>query len=147
MTSLEAFLIGHPSVCRYCSICGSSSLIQINLSTRGWGGRGRWVIHSAVLSLKVMCSCILCTLPLSRQNKNKFSCGRASQTESLLELDQVSWKNLWLSYNKFLSFLFALSHPFLFIISPSLIPGLNWLQRLNLVGLQQIIWGRNVFEY
>lgn len=40
MTSLEAFLIGHPSVCRYCSICGSSSLIQINLSTRGWGGAG-----------------------------------------------------------------------------------------------------------
>lgn len=38
MTSLEAILIGHPCVRRYCSICGSSSLIQINLSTRGGGG-------------------------------------------------------------------------------------------------------------
>lgn len=37
MTSLEAILIGHPCVRRFCSICGSSSLIQINLSTRGGG--------------------------------------------------------------------------------------------------------------
>lgn len=38
MTSLKAILIGHPCVRRYCSICGSSSLIQINLSTQGGGG-------------------------------------------------------------------------------------------------------------
>lgn len=100
MTSLKALLIGHPSVCSYCSICGSSSLIQINLSTQGGGWW--WVMHSAVLSLKVMRSCILCALPLSRQNKNKFSCARASQTvaaagirsgqsqESVAGLQQIS---------------------------------------------------------
>lgn len=38
MTSLKAILIGHPCLRRYCSICGSSSLIQINLSTQGGGG-------------------------------------------------------------------------------------------------------------
>lgn len=147
MTSLKAILIGHPCVRLYCSICGSSSLIQINLSTQGGGGGWRWVIPSAVLSLKVMSSCIPCILPLSKQNKNKFGCGRASQTASLLELDQVSRKNLWLSHNTSLNCVFALFHSFLVIIALHLIPGLDWLQRRNLVGLQQLTGGRNVFEY
>ena len=55
----------------------AAALFKLTFSRRGEEGGGEY--YAAVFSLKVMCSQIHFTLPVSRQNKNKFSCGSVSQ--------------------------------------------------------------------